>query len=91
MHNTQMLYDLIRYSDNYSNISRGQWQYYKDDANNNITQSKLFKFKIKITKKTPATGYSKDVKIAVRTLEMPLTNTFSSRGHWCHGTSILDL
>ena len=65
MHNTQMLYNLIRQSDN---VSIGQWQYYKDDANNNITLSKLFKFKIKITKKAPTAGYSKDLKIAVRTL-----------------------
>ena len=52
-----------------------------DDPNDNIGQSEQFKFKIKITGKTPAGGNTKDVEIAVplkylsnfwRTLEMPL-------------------
>ena len=59
------------------------WQYYKDDPNDNITQSESFKSKIKITGKTPAAGNTKDVEIIVplkylsnfwRTLEMPLIN-----------------
>ena len=59
------------------------WQYYRDDPNNNTTQSESFKFKIKTTGKTPVAGNTKDVKIAVplkylgnfwRTLEMPLIN-----------------
>ena len=59
------------------------WQYYKDDPNDNITQSESFKCKIKITGKTPAAGSTKDVEIIVplkylsnfwRTLEMPLIN-----------------
>ena len=33
------MYNLIEYSDNYSNTSRSLWQYYKDDPNNNITDS----------------------------------------------------
>ena len=40
------------------------WQYYIDDPNNNITQSESFKFKIKISGKTPAVGNRKDVQIA---------------------------
>ena len=56
------------------------WQYYKDDPNDKIVQSELFKSKIKITGKTPAPGNNKDVEIIVtlkyfsnfwRTLEMP--------------------
>ena len=39
------------------------WQYCKGDPYNNIIQS--FKHKIKITGNTPATGKTKDVKIAV--------------------------
>ena len=39
------------------------WQYCKGDPYNNIIQS--FKHKIKITGNTPATGNTKDVKIAV--------------------------
>ena len=56
---------------------------YRDDPNDNITESESFKYKIKTTGKTPTDGNTKDVKIAVtlkylnnfwRTLEMPLIN-----------------
>ena len=59
------------------------WQYYRDDPNDNITQSGSFNYKIKITGKTPAAGNTKDVETAVplkylssfwRTLEIPLIN-----------------
>ena len=33
------MYNLIEYSDNYSNTSRSLWQYYKDDPKYNITDS----------------------------------------------------
>ena len=75
------MYNLIEYSDNYSKTSGSLWQYYKDDPNDNITQSESFKSKIKITGKTPAAGNTKDVEIIVplkylsnfwRTLQMPL-------------------
>ena len=33
------MYNLIEYSDNYSKTSGSLWQYYKDDPNDNITQS----------------------------------------------------
>ena len=55
------------------------WQYYRDEPNNNLVNSKSFKSKIKITGTTPAV----DVEITVplkylskfwRTLEMPLIN-----------------
>ena len=77
------MYNLIEYSDNYSKTSGSLWQYYKDDPNNNITDSESFKFKVKITGKTPNDGNTKDVEIIVplkylsnfwRTLEMPLIN-----------------
>ena len=77
------MYNLIEYSDNYSKTCGSLWQYYKDDPNDNITQSESFKSKIKITGKTPAAGNTKDVEIIVplkylsnfwRTLEMPLIN-----------------
>ena len=64
--------------------SESLWQYYRDDSNGTITESKWFKYKIKITGKTPATGNTKDVKIAVplkylsnfwRTVEMSLINS----------------
>ena len=77
------MYNLIEYSDNYSKTFGSLWQYYKDDPNDNITQSESFKSKIKITGKTSAAGNTKDVEIIVplkylsnfwRTLEMPLIN-----------------
>ena len=77
------MYNLTENSDNYSKTSGGLWKYYWDDSNDNITQSESFKYKIKITGKTPATENTKVVEIAVplkylsnfwRTLEMPLIN-----------------
>ena len=77
------IYNLNECSDNYSKTSGRFWQYYKDDPNDNITQSESFKSKIKITGKTSAAGNTKDVEIIVplkflstfwRTLEMSLIN-----------------
>ena len=74
------MYNLIEYSDNYSKTGC-LWQYYRDDPNDNVTQSESFKYKIKTARKTPAAGNTKDIEIAVplkylsnfwRTLEMPL-------------------
>ena len=75
------LYNLMEYSDNYSKTSRSLWQYYKDDPNDNIEDSKSFK--VKIPGKPPDDGNTKDVEIIIplkylsnfwRTLEMPLIN-----------------
>ena len=41
------------------------WQYYKNDPNDNIAPFESFRFKIKITGKTPGAGNTKDVEIAV--------------------------
>ena len=41
------------------------WQYYRDDPNYNTTQSESFKYKIRITGKTPAAGDTKGVETAV--------------------------
>ena len=38
------------------------WQYYRNDPNDNKTQSESFKYKIKITEKTLAAGNTKDVE-----------------------------
>ena len=74
--------NLIEYSDNYK-TSGSLWQYYKDDPNGNLANSKSFKSKVKITGKPPDNGNTKDVEIIVplkylsnlwRTLEMPLIN-----------------
>ena len=77
------IYNLIEFTDNYSKTSRCLWQFYRDYPNDNITESELFKYKIKITGKTSADGNTNDVKIVVplkylsnfwRTLEMLLIN-----------------
>ena len=77
------MYNLIEYSDNYSKTSGSLWQYYKDERNDNLTDSESFKSKIKITRNTPSDGNTKDVEIIVpskylsnfgRILEIPLVN-----------------
>ena len=76
------MYNLIEYSDNYAKASGSLWQYYRDEPNNNLADSESFKFKVKITGKTPNDN-EKDVEIMVpskylsnfwRTLELPLIN-----------------
>ena len=77
------MYQLIKYSDNYSKTSGSLWQYYRDEANDRLTDSKSFKSEIKITGKTSNNGNTKDIEIIVplkylsnlwRILEMPLIN-----------------
>ena len=77
------IHNLIEYSDDYSKTSAGLWQYYKDNPNDNITQSESFKSKKEITGKAPAARNTNDVEIIVPlkylrnlwiTLEMPLIN-----------------
>ena len=77
------MYNLIECSDNYSKTSGSLWRYYKDEPNDNLADSELFKSKIKITGNTPADGNTEDVEIIVplkylsnfwKTLEMPLIN-----------------
>ena len=45
------MYNLIEYSENYSKTSGSLWQYYKDEPNDNSTDSELFKSNINITGK----------------------------------------
>ena len=77
------IYNVIEYSNNYSKKPGSLWQYYKDETNDNLANSKSFKCKVKITQNTPAGGNTKDVKIIAllkylsnfwRTLEMSLIN-----------------
>ena len=77
------MYNLKDYKDNYLKTLEGLWQYYWDEANDNITQLESFKSKIKITGKTRDCGNLKNVVVAVplkhlsnfwRTLEMLLIN-----------------
>ena len=59
------MYNLIKYSNNYLKTWGSVWQYYKDDPNDNTVESQSFKYKFKITWKTPASGNTKDAKIEV--------------------------
>ena len=43
------VYDLIEYSNNYSKISGGLWQYCKDESNATLKDSESFKSKIEIS------------------------------------------
>ena len=47
------LYNLIEYSNNYAKTPGSLWQYNKDDPNDNVTDSESFKFKARITGRTP--------------------------------------
>ena len=77
------MYNLIEYTDNYVKTSESLWQYFRDEPDDNLEDSELFKSKIKITGKTPDDDNEKDVEVMVplkylsnfwRTLEMPLIN-----------------
>ena len=72
------MYDLTEYSNNYSKAPGSLWQYYRDEPNNNITDSESFKFKTKITGST-STDNNVEIEVLLkyisnfwRTLEMPL-------------------
>ena len=53
------MYNLIEYSNNYSKTSGNLWQHYRDEANDDITESESFKSKIKITRNTLDDGNKK--------------------------------
>ena len=59
------MYNLIEYGDNYSKTLGSLQQYYRDDPNDNITQSESFKSKIKRSGTAPADGKTKIVEIVV--------------------------
>ena len=54
--------NLIEYSDNYAKTTGSLWQYFRDEADDDIADSELFKSKIKITGKTPNNGNEKMLK-----------------------------
>ena len=56
------MYNLIEYSDNYSKTLGSLWQYYRDEAKNNITEFESLRSKIKITGNTPDNGNTKNVE-----------------------------
>ena len=82
------MYNLIEYSDNYSDTSGTLWQFKRDEINNNApvtnnNNAPSFKYKKSIIGDTENNGRKNGVKIAVplkylsnfwRSLEMPLIN-----------------
>ena len=56
------MYNLIKYSDNYSKTSGSLWEYYKDEPNDNLADSESFKRKIKIAGNTLADATTKVVE-----------------------------
>ena len=75
-----LMYNLIEYRANHSKTCGSLWQYYRDQPNDNLTDSESFKSNLKVTGKTPAYGNTKDVEIIVplkylsnvwKTLEIP--------------------
>ena len=59
-----LMYNLIEYNSNYAKKSC-LWQYNKDIPYDNITNSDSFKFKARITGRTPAYGNTKNVEMVV--------------------------
>ena len=59
------MYNFIEYGDNYSKTCANLWQYYRDEPNDNLTNSESFKSKMKITRNTHAAGNTKNVEIMV--------------------------
>ena len=82
------MYNLIEYSDNYSDSSGSLWSFKRDEVTNNAdvtndNNAPSFKYKASIIDNTEANGTKNGVKIAVplkylsnfwRSLEMPLIN-----------------
>ena len=59
-----LMYNLLEYSENYAKTSASLWQSCRDESDHNITDSKLFKFKLSITDNTDNSGIA-NVKIVV--------------------------
>ena len=82
------MYNLIEYSDNYSDTSGSLWNFKRDEITNNANvtnddNAPSFKYKSNLTGNTEDNGRNNGVKIAVplkylsnfwRSLEMPLMN-----------------
>ena len=82
------MYNLIEYSDNYSDTSGSLWGFKRDEIDNNAeltndNSAPSFKYKASLIGNTETDGTKKGVKIAVplkylsnfwRSLEMPLIN-----------------
>ena len=70
------IYNSIEYYNNYLKMYGSLWQYYKDEAGEDMENSKSFSSKVKITGKTLVDGNKKDVEIieSLKYFEMSLIN-----------------
>ena len=68
------MYNLIEHSDNYSKTSRSLWQYYRDEPNATLTESKSLIFKERITRPLEIAEPLKQLSNLWRNLDMPLIN-----------------
>ena len=70
------IYNSIEYYNNYLKMYGSLWQYYKDEAGEDMENSKSFSSKVKITGKTFVDGNKKDVEIieSLKYFEMSLIN-----------------
>ena len=77
------MYNMIKCSDDYSKTFGSLWQYFKDEPDDNLTDSESYKPNVKVTGSTSSDGNEKDVEIIVpltylnnfwRTLEVSLIN-----------------
>ena len=70
------IYNSIEYYNNYLKMYGSLWQYYQDEAGEDMENSKSFSSKVKITGKTLVDGNKKDVEIieSLKYFEMSLIN-----------------
>ena len=70
------IYNSIEYYNNYLKMYGSLWQYYKDEAGEDMENSKSFSSKVKVTGKTLVDGNKKDVEIieSLKYFEMSLIN-----------------
>ena len=68
------MYNLSKYSDNYLKSSGRLWHYYRDEPNDILANSKLFKLKLNITELSTDDVPLNNFSNFSRTFEMSLTN-----------------
>ena len=98
------MYNLIEYSDNYSDTSGSLWNFKRDEIINNAdvtndNNAPSFKYKANLIGNTETNGTKKGVKIAVplkylsnfwRSLEIPLINCKDELSLKCIGNCVLN-
>ena len=62
----RLWHNLIEYANNHARTLESLWQSHKDDLNDNMTDSELFKFKGRINETPSASGNTKDVEIGMQ-------------------------